>query len=222
VNAGPYQVLNRQEGFRGAIFNVVSDEVTMPGGGSARRDWTRHPGAVAVVALDAANRIVLIRQYRHPVGGYLWEIPAGLADVAGESGVDTARRELAEEADLLASDWALLVEVHSSPGFSNELVRVFLARDLAPVPEHDRYARRDEEADLVVRKVDLDEAVAMVFRGEITNGPNAAGILAAARARDQGWTPLRLADTPMVQPIPHSGPRRCFVLSGLVVVCYRS
>jgi 8-oxo-dGDP phosphatase len=194
MSGHPYQVVSRREPFRGAIFSVVSDDVTMPGGGTARRDWVRHVDAAAVVALDESGRIVLVRQYRHAVGEFMWEIPAGLVDVAGESGVETAKRELAEEADLTAARWDLLVEAHTSPGFSDELVRVFLARDLAPVPDHERHHREQEEAEMIVRLVDLDEAVAMVFRSEITSGSNALGILAAARARDQAWTPLRPAD----------------------------
>lgn len=186
-----YQVLGRTEPFHGTIFSVVSDEVTMPAGATARRDWTRHLGATAVVALDDSGQIVLIRQYRHPVGRLMWEIPAGLADVPGEPGVETAKRELAEEADLTASRWDLLVEAHTSPGYSDELVRVFLARGLAPVPEHLRHRREHEEAEMILRFVDLDEAIAMIFRSEITNGPSAAGILAAARARDEDWAPLR-------------------------------
>jgi 8-oxo-dGTP pyrophosphatase MutT (NUDIX family) len=191
VSAPAYQVVRRTEPFHGAIFSVVSDEVAMPGGSTARRDWTRHLGAAAVVALDDSGQIALIRQYRHPIGRFMWEIPAGLADVPGEFGVDTAKRELAEEADLTASRWDLLVQVHTSPGFSDELLQVFLARDLAPVPEHLLHRREHEEAEMIVRFVDLDEAVAMIFRSEITNGPNAVGILAAARARDADWAPLR-------------------------------
>lgn len=190
--SGPsYRVVERREPFQGAIFSVISDEVTMPDGGTARRDWTKHLGAAAVVALDEFDRVVLVRQYRHPVGRLMWEIPAGLIDVAGESGVQTAQRELAEEADLTAALWNPLVDVHTSPGVSDELVQVFLARDLAPIPAAERHHREHEEADMIVRLVDLDDAVAMVFRGEITSGSNALGILAAARARDQSWAPLR-------------------------------
>jgi 8-oxo-dGTP pyrophosphatase MutT (NUDIX family) len=189
----PYQVLSTEERFRGAIFSVVSDEVTMPGGGSARRDYTRTLGAAAVVAVDDDDRVVLVRQYRHAIRAYTWEIPAGLCDVRGESGVATAQRELAEEADLVADTWHLLVEVHPSPGISDELTRVFLARGLGPVVDTDRHVREHEEADLTLRWVDLDEAVAMVLRSEITNGANACGILAAARVRDGGWAPLREA-----------------------------
>ncbi len=191
--AHDYRVLHRHERFRGAVFSVVTDEVAMPGGGSAERDYTRHVGAAAVVALDDEGRVVLVRQYRHPVGRYLWELPAGLLDVAGESPVHTAARELAEEADLTAQRWNLLVEIHTSPGYSDECVRVFLARDLAPVPDRDRHHREHEEADMIVRRVGLDQAVAMTLCGEITNAIAMVGVLAAARARDDDWVPLRPA-----------------------------
>ena len=108
-----------------------------------------------------------------------------------------AARELAEEADLTAGQVDVLVDLHSSPGFTNELVRVFLARDLADVPAEQRHERRDEEADLQVVRIDLDEAVAMVLAGEITNASAVAGLLAAARARDAGWSALRRADAPL-------------------------
>ncbi|RZT77794.1 ADP-ribose pyrophosphatase [Micromonospora violae] len=192
-----YEVRSRQERYRGRIFDVVTDEVTMPGGGTGLRDLVRHVGAVAVVALDDAGQVVLIRQYRHPVGRHLWELPAGLMDVSGEELPAAALRELAEEADLTAGRVDVLVDLHSSPGFTNEIVRVFLARDLADVPVDERHERHDEEADLQVVRIDLDEAVAMVLAGEITNASAVAGLLAAARARDTGFTSLRRADAPL-------------------------
>lgn len=194
-----FRVLNRTERFRGPVFRLVTDEVAMPGGGTAHRDYLAHVGAVGVVALDDDDRVVLIRQYRHPVAAHLWELPAGLIDVEGEQPPATAARELAEEADLTASRWDLLADIHPTPGASDELIRLFLARDLAPVPHHERHNRSDEEAGLVVRMVDLDEAVGMVYTGEITNAACVAGLLAAARARDLGWKPLRPADTPLVR-----------------------
>ncbi|MEV1321182.1 NUDIX hydrolase [Micromonospora arborensis] len=192
-----YEVRSREERYRGRIFDVVTDEVTMPGGGTGLRDLVRHVGAVAVVALDDAGRVVLIRQYRHPVGRHLWELPAGLMDVSGEDLPAAALRELAEEADLTAARIDVLVDLHSSPGFTNELVRVFLARDLTAVPADERHVRRDEEADLQVVRFDLDQAVAMVLAGEVTNASAVAGLLAAARARDTGWSGLRPADAPL-------------------------
>jgi ADP-ribose pyrophosphatase len=192
-----YEVRSRQQRFAGSVFSVFTDDVAMPGGQVAARDYLRHIGAVAVAALDDAGRVVLVRQYRHAVGRRLWELPAGLMDTAGEDLPAAAARELAEEADLVAGRLDLLVDVHTSPGFSDELVRVFLARDLSPVPAHRRHDRHHEEADLRVERFDLDEAVAMVLAGRITNGPAVAGLLAAARARDAGWAPLRAADSPL-------------------------
>ncbi|MFI7215467.1 NUDIX domain-containing protein [Micromonospora maritima] len=192
-----YEVTARRDVWSGRIFSVVSDDVTMPGGGTAARDYVRHVGAVAVVALDDAGQVVLIRQYRHPVGRHLWELPAGLMDVSGEDLAAAAARELAEEADLTAGRVDVLVDLHSSPGFSDEVVRVFLARDLGDVPAEQRHDRRDEEADLQVVRVDLDEAVRMVLAGEITNASCVAGLLAAARARETGFTELRRPEAPL-------------------------
>ncbi|GAB3090063.1 NUDIX hydrolase [Micromonospora schwarzwaldensis] len=192
-----YEVTARRDVWSGRIFSVVSDDVTMPGGGTAARDYVRHVGAVAVVALDDADQVVLIRQYRHPVGRHLWELPAGLMDVSGEDLAAAAARELAEEADLTAGRVDVLVDLHSSPGFSDEVVRVFLARDLADVPAQERHDRREEEADLQVVRVDLDEAVRMVLAGEITNASCVAGLLAAARARETGFTELRRPEVPL-------------------------
>ncbi|MFI7523836.1 NUDIX domain-containing protein [Micromonospora globbae] len=192
-----YEVRSRQQRWSGRVFEVVTDEVTMPGGGTAARDIVRHVGAVAVVALDDAGQVVLIRQYRHAVGRHLWELPAGLMDVSGEDLAAAAARELAEEADLTAGRLDVLVDLHTSPGFTDEVVRVFLARDLADVPPEQRHERRDEEADLQVLRIDLDEAVGMVLAGEITNSPAVAGLLAAVRARDTRWTALRRADAPL-------------------------
>ena len=191
-----HETLSRTQRYSGPIFTVYTDEVTMSGGGSAERDVTENKGAVGVVAVDDVGRVVLVRQYRHPVHRRLWELAAGLRDVDGEDLEVTAGRELAEEADLLAARWDLLVDLHTSPGFSNETIRIFLARDLSPVPEDQRHERTDEEADLEIAWFDLDEAVAMVLRGEITNAAAVGGLLAAARARDDGWATLRPVATP--------------------------
>jgi ADP-ribose pyrophosphatase len=192
-----HQVRARTERYAGPIFTVLTDDVSMPGGGSAKRDYLLHVGAVAVAALDADGRVVLVRQYRHAVGRRLWELPAGLMDVSGEDLATAAGRELTEEADLVAGRLDLLIDVHTSPGFSNEVVRVFLARDLSEVAADGRHDRQDEEADIEAAWFDLDKAVAMVFDGQISNGPTVAGLLAAARARDDGWASLRPADTPL-------------------------
>ena len=192
-----HETLERTERYRGPIFTVNSDRVTMSGGGTAVRDVVENKGAVGVVALDDVGRVVLIRQYRHPVHQRLWEVPAGLRDVSGEDMLITARRELAEETDYTAARFDLLVDLQTSPGFSNEVIRMFLARDLSPVPAQERHQRQDEEADMEIAWFDLDEAVAMVLRGEITNSSAVGGLLSAARARDDGWATLRPSDTPL-------------------------
>ncbi|HYN96615.1 MAG TPA: NUDIX hydrolase [Pilimelia sp.] len=192
-----YEVRGSTEHFRGRVFSVHTDEVAMPGGQVAARDYVAHIGAVAVVALDGQDRVVLVRQYRHAVRRRLWELPAGLVDVAGEDLAQVAARELAEEADLRPGRLDVLLDLHSSAGYSTEFVRVFLARELTDVPAADRYERRDEEADMAVARVDLDEAVRLAAAGEITNAACVAGVLAAARARDAGWATLRPADAPL-------------------------
>ena len=182
--------------YTGYVLALRVDEVRMPSGEVKVREVIEQPGAVGVVALDEDGRVVLIRQYRHPIGERLVELPAGLLDVPGEKAYRTAARELAEEVALTAGRWDLLVDLRNSPGLSNEAVRVFLARDLTPVPEADRYVGTDEETDLDVHRMPLDDAVAAVLTGEIQNSLAVAGLLAAGYARDHGWATLRPADTP--------------------------
>jgi ADP-ribose pyrophosphatase len=191
-----HETLSRTERYAGPIFTVFSDQVTMSDGDPAMRDVVENKGAVGVVAVDEVGRVVLVRQYRHAVRRRLWELPAGLRDVQGEDLVLTAARELAEESDYRAGRFDLLVDLHTSPGFSDETIRIFLARELSPVPQDERHDRTGEEADIEIAWFDLDEAVAMVLRGEITNAAAVGGLLSAARARDDGWATLRPAETP--------------------------
>lgn len=173
-----YRVVNRLERFDGPVFRVVTDQVEMPDGQVVARDYLHHIGAVGVVALDGDGRVVLVRQYRHAVGGELWELPAGLVDVAGEALADVAARELAEETDLRAGSIEPLIELHPTPGVSDERIKIYLARDLSPAAQPHR--REHEEATLTVARFPLDDAVQMVFDGQITNAAAVAGILAAA------------------------------------------
>lgn len=196
-----YPVCARHERFHGAMFSVVTDDVVFPDGRVAARDCVRHVGAVAVVALDDRDRVVMVRQYRHPVGGVLWELPAGLVDGdggEGESLAEVAHRELGEEVDLAADRLDLLLDLHPSPGTSDERIRVFLARGLRATGR--AHPRELEEATMQVHRVELDEAVAMALRGEVTNAAAVTGLLAAARARDLGWAPLRPVDAPVTAP----------------------
>jgi ADP-ribose pyrophosphatase len=189
-----YRVLSRTEPFHGAIFRLRSDQVETPAGERAQRDYLVHPGAVGVVALDGQQRVVLVRQYRHALGRPLWEVPAGLVDIPGETLPEVAIRELAEETDLAAGRLDLLLDLHPSPGVSDERIRIFLARELTPTGRPHR--RTHEEATMTVARFRLDRAVGMIFDGQITNGVAVAGLLATVRARDLGWAPLRPAGAP--------------------------
>lgn len=184
----------------GAVWDLKAESVDLGTAGTVRREFIAHPGAVAVVALDEQERILLLRQYRHPVRSYLWEVPAGLLDVVGEPLVAAAARELAEEADLSAATWHTLVDYYTTPGGSDEPIRVFLARDLRVLPEHLRHERTDEEADMVAHWVALAEAVDLVLAGNLHNPSAVVGILAAAAGRAQGWAALRASDAPWVRP----------------------
>ena len=128
------------------ILAVRRDDVVMPGDVVAQREIVEHLGAVAVVALDEQNRVAMVEQYRHSVGRRLWELPAGLLDVKGEDELSGAQRELQEEAGLAASEWGVLTDLVTSPGFCEEAVRVFIARGLSDVDKLD--AEGDEEADM--------------------------------------------------------------------------
>jgi 8-oxo-dGTP pyrophosphatase MutT (NUDIX family) len=171
-----FETVESETIYVGKIFALRADEVRMPGGNTARREVVEHYGAVAILAIDEDANIVMVYQYRHPVGRRLWELPAGLLDMGGEPPHITAARELKEEAGLSAQNWHVLVDLVSAPGFSDESVRVYLATGVSDVGRPDAH---DEEADLVVRWVALDEAVRMALSGEITNAITVSGILAA-------------------------------------------
>ncbi|HXS61701.1 MAG TPA: NUDIX hydrolase [Streptosporangiaceae bacterium] len=180
-----------------AIVNVKRDTVQMPGGEQADREVVEHPGAVAVLALDENCSVLLIRQYRHPVGRLLWEIPAGLRDVPGEPLIKAAQRELLEEAGYLASDWQVLTDIYTSPGISNERLRVFLARDLTYVPDADRdYIPNHEEAHLTIEWAPLDLVVSRFLAGDLHNGVTAVAVLAAFAVMTGKFAELRGTDAP--------------------------
>jgi 8-oxo-dGDP phosphatase len=161
---------------RGNIFALRRDEVRMPGDTTAVREVVEHYGAVGIVAMDADDNIAMVYQYRHAFGRRLWELPAGLLDAAGEPAHLTAARELEEEVGLHASTWRVLVDLNTTPGFSDESVRVYLATGLSEVG---RPQAHDEEADMTMRWYPLAEAVRQVLSGEIVNAIAVAGILAA-------------------------------------------
>jgi 8-oxo-dGTP pyrophosphatase MutT (NUDIX family) len=186
-----FETVSSETVYQGNILALRVDQVRMPGGGTATREVVEHFGAVAVAAVDDDRRVAMVYQYRHPIGRRLWELPAGLLDTTHEDPLSTAKRELQEEAGLAATDWRVLVDIVSSPGFSDESVRIYLATGLSDV---DRPDVEDEEADLSLHWFSLDDAVAMVLAGEVVNASAAAGVLAIAVVVD--GKPTRPADAP--------------------------
>jgi 8-oxo-dGDP phosphatase len=178
------------------IVTVRSDLVRMPDNDQAERMAITHPGAVAVLVLDSANRVLMIRQYRHPAGYQLWEIPAGLRDVPGEPLLEAAKRELIEETGYRARQWHVLVDTFTSPGFSNERMRIFLARDLLQNRDRREYQPEHEEKFLTAAWVPLAEAVRLALAGKLHNGQAITAILAASVASSQDFSSLRPADAP--------------------------
>ena len=163
--------------YAGRVWDVRADSF-LYNDHTTVRQYVDHTGAAAIVAFDDEGRVLLIQQYRHPIREREWEIPAGLLDVVGEDPADTARRELAEETDLAASEWEHLLSIHTSPGGSDEIVHIYLARGLTAAPI--AHAREAEEADIRIEWVPLADAVAAVMAGRMRNGILVAGLLAAA------------------------------------------
>jgi 8-oxo-dGTP pyrophosphatase MutT (NUDIX family) len=186
------KITDRSVKFEGRVWDVVSETFDY-NGEQITREFVDHTGAVAVLAMDEDERVLLIRQYRHPIRSRDWEIPAGLLDEDGESALSAAQRELAEEADLAAARWNVLVEYQNSPGGSNEVVRVYLARGLTATEAFERTA---EEADIEVRWVSLDDALDGVLDRRLQNPSTVSGVLAAAALRARGWQGLAGGDEP--------------------------
>ncbi len=161
--------------FEGKLIAVRVDEVELANGRRATREIVPHPGAAVVVPLLPEGRVVMIRQYRHAAGKVLWELPAGLLE-EGEDPEDAARRELAEEVSYEAEELTPLFSTYLSPGFSCEVVHVFVARGLRRVK-----ARAESDENIRAISLPLSEAVAMVERGEVQNAAAICGLLAAAR-----------------------------------------
>ncbi|NKX56819.1 NUDIX domain-containing protein [Arthrobacter mobilis] len=194
----PRKLLESRTVYEGRIWDVVSDTFSLSGSGEdvLVRDYIAHPGAVAILAMDRDGRVLLLKQYRQPAQMSFWEIPAGLLDVDGEDFTAAAVRELAEEADLVAARWDVLVDFFNSPGSSSEAIRIYLARELTDVAEAERHVRTEEEAEIEHRWVDLEEAADAVLDGRLHSPSAVAGILAAVHAARTGFRGLRPADAP--------------------------
>jgi ADP-ribose pyrophosphatase len=191
----PRSVSHSDTVYSGRVWSVVTEQVAFADG-VATRDVIHHPGAVAVMAEDPDGRIYLVHQYRHPVRRELWEPPAGLLDVADEDPLAAAARELAEEADLIARTWYVLADLYTTPGGSSEAIRIYLARDLAPVPHDERFAREAEEAEMIGEWVALDEVLTALAEGRVGGPTLTVGAFALDAARRSGGATLRPADAP--------------------------
>lgn len=172
------QISERKTVFEGMIWDVVSETFQFAGQ-TLTREFVDHPGAVAVLALNAQNQILMIRQYRQPVKQFLWEIPAGLLDIDGESLVDAAARELQEETGYKAATVDHLIDFFATPGGNNEMIRIYLARNLEFIGRPDE--QEGEERELQVEWIDFEQALGSVLNSQIKSPSAAVGILAAAQ-----------------------------------------
>nr|WP_066635522.1 NUDIX hydrolase [Desulfolucanica intricata] len=159
--------------YQGKILNLRLDTVTLPNGNTGAREIVEHSGAVAIVAITDDQKVVLVKQYRHPVGEVLLELPAGKLE-SGENPLQCARRELKEETGWEAAEWIELTTFYTSPGFSNEKMYLYLAKNLSYTGQ-----KLDEDEFVQVILMTLDDAVQRVLSGEIHDSKSIAGILAA-------------------------------------------
>ncbi|MSS83954.1 NUDIX hydrolase [Actinomycetaceae bacterium WB03_NA08] len=188
-------VVDSQRRWAGRLWSMQEDRLLLSAHSNPiTRQYMRHPGAVAILALNDANEVLLINQYRHPVRAQLWEIPAGLLDIEGEDYLSAAKRELREEVDLYADQWNVLLDLFLSPGCSTESLRIFLARDLHAAESV--FLRQDEEADIAVKWVPVDEAVAYVLAGNFHNPSLVSGILALESSMRRSFHDIRPSDAP--------------------------
>ena len=194
------RTLSSREVFSGKVFGIQRDELVLNEAQEPiLREYMSHPGAGVIVALrgdGGEEEILLERQYRHPVGAKLWEVPAGLLDIPGEDPLVGAQRELAEEADLVAQRWDVLLDIFNSPGCSSESIRIFLARELSQTQTP--FDREDEEADFEYQWVKLDDAVTAALQGSLHNASTVCAVLATEAARRRGWD-LREVSSPWLR-----------------------
>jgi 8-oxo-dGTP pyrophosphatase MutT (NUDIX family) len=180
----------------GRVISVRTDRVESADGSTFHRDVVVHPGAVGIIALDGDDRMLLVSQYRHPVGHRLLEPPAGLLDIPGEPAHRAAARELAEEGQVRADDWRILVDPFTSPGMTDEAIRIYLARGLHAIPVEERHVGTHEEADMPVCWARLTDVVSHILSGGLHNPILVMGALACqVAAVSGGWDRLRPADT---------------------------
>lgn len=180
-----WPVSTSESQYESPYVSLRLDTIVDPHGGEHTRAVVQPRGAIGVLAIDEDDRILLVEQYRHPVGRRLIELPAGTLDVEGEGPAAAAARELAEEADVVAEHWESILHLLATPGYSTEAWEVFRATGLSAVPDHERTEREAEEADMAQWWLPFDDAVAAVLTGRITDSLTVAGILAAQVLRSR-------------------------------------
>jgi ADP-ribose pyrophosphatase len=183
-----FEVVQRDLLEKGHLLTFVRETFDY-NGEAIVREFVEHPGAVGIIALDDDDRVLTIRQYRHPIRTRAWEAPAGLLDSPDEPLLAAAQRELAEETDMVASEWKVLADIAPSSGSNNEVIRIFLARGLSAVTTD--FVRDGEEADIEVRWVAIDEVAHAASGGAVRNAILVTGVFAALAARSRGWSGLR-------------------------------
>ncbi len=178
--------LSKDEIYPGKIIRVETWQVALPNGGTALREIVRHNGASAIVPVDGAGMVTMVRQHRVAIDKCTWEIPAGKLDSPNEDPFDAAKRELEEETGLQAEHWQKLTSMYTTPGFCNERITIYLATGLSQHPAHP-----DEDEFLRIKKIPLDDAIAQCVSGEIQDGKTLVGLLLARQA-------LAARDMPMM------------------------
>lgn len=181
----------------GRVTSYATDEIETPDGSTMLREYLVHPGAVAILAIDDCDRVALVRQFRHPAGMRMIEIPAGLLDVPAERALDAAKRELAEEAELGAANWHVLLDVFTTPGSNQESIRIYLARGLHAAPRPDGFVLEHEEAHMDLVWASLADLLDAIHAGRIQSPTLVFGVLALHAARLEGrLDSLRPPDAP--------------------------
>ena len=159
--------------YQGRVFKLFRDNVTLQNNRSVNLDVIRHPGAAAIVALTDHSEIYMLKQYRYAAGGFIWEIPAGTLD-PGESPLSCAQREIVEEAGVSADSWDKIGEITPVPGYSDERIHLFLAKDLKPSRQN-----LDDDEIIAIHKINFKEALSMAYSGEISDAKTIAGLFLA-------------------------------------------
>ncbi|MBR0406499.1 MAG: NUDIX hydrolase [Clostridia bacterium] len=194
--------LSREEIYPGKIIRVEKWQVALPNGDTAMREIVRHNGASAIVPVDDAGYVTMVRQHRVAIDKCTWEIPAGKLDTPQEDPFDAAKRELEEETGLQADHWQKLTTVYTTPGFCNEKIAIYLATGLSQHPSHP-----DADEFLRLKKIPLDDAIAQCVSGEIQDGKTLVGLLLARQVLSQRDMPLMGIGASLQRPSAACAPR---------------